>query len=175
MVMQDLDSRIIALNEQYEQYEKMKTEIDTYEKFLTGIERIEEFYDDTYKGTDEICIRMREYCLNYALFIIESEGNKDDKYDDFEELNDTVYDDGGEKIYDGIYDGILDDIYDVYYDKILDEAYETADYEEWYDVRSDEYERWFDMRSAIWDADFEKTEKIMLDFQEDISKLKEKQ
>ena len=78
----------------------------------------------------------------------------------------------------------MDEIYDVFYDGILDEAYDTAEYEEWSDARSDEYEFWSDARSDIyefwsdmrgemWDADFEKAEEVIQEFQDDIIELKE--
>lgn len=192
LVEQDLDNRIVALSEEYE---KIKTEIDTYEKYLVNMESIETFYENTYLQTRDICIRMREYCLDYARFIINMEGGRDEKYDSLEELYDIVYDEGGEKIYDEIYDGILDEIYDMFYDGILDEAYDTAEYEEWSDARSDEYEEWSDargdvyeewsdarsdiyefwsdMRGEMWDADFEKAEEVIQEFQDDIIELKE--
>ena len=192
LVEQDLDNRIVALREEYE---KIKTEIDSYEKYLANKESIETFYENIYLETKAICIRMREYCLDYARFIMNMEEGKDEKYDSLEELYDIVYDEGGEEVYDEIYDGILDEIYDVFYDGILDEAYDAAEYEEWSDARSDEYEFWSDtrgdvyeewsdarsdiyefwsdMRGEMWDADFEKAEEVMQEFQEDIIELKE--
>ncbi|MEF2765901.1 MAG: hypothetical protein U0N43_11535 [Mediterraneibacter sp.] len=192
LVIQNLENRVAALNSQYEE---LKNEIDTYEKFSANIQDIENFYSDIYEKTRDICIEMREYSLDYARFILDSDGDKNDKYDDLEELYDTVYDDGGELIYDEIYDGILDEVYDVFYDGILDEAYDTVGYEEWYDTCSDEFERWYDtrsdvyeewydtrsdiyefyydLRSELWDADFEKAEEIIQEFREDTSNLKE--
>ena len=170
LVIQNLENRVAALNSQYEE---LKNEIDTYEKFSANIQDIENFYSDIYEKTRDICIEMREYSLDYARFILDSDGDKNDKYDDLEELYDTVYDDGGELIYDEIYDGILDEVYDVFYDGILDEAYDTVGYEEWYDTRSDIYEFYYDLRSELWDADFEKAEEIIQEFREDTSNLKE--
>lgn len=192
LVEQDLDNRIAALGEEYE---KIKTEIDSYDKYLANRESIKTFYENTYLETRDICIRMREYCLDYARFIMNMEGGKDEKYDSLEELYDIVYDEGGEKVYDEIYDGVLDEIYDVFYDGVLDEAYDNAEYEEWSDARSDEYEFWSDtrgdvyeewsdarsdiyefwsdMRGEMWDADFEKAEEVIQEFQDDIIELKE--
>lgn len=192
IVLEDLENSVATLNDQYEE---LKTQIDTYEKFSADTQKIESFYSDTYKITKEMCIKMREYSLAYARFILDSDSDKSDKYDDFEEVYDTIYDDGGELIYDEIYDGILDEIYDVFYDGILDEAYDTVGYEEWSDACSDEYERWSDtrsdvyeewsdmrsevyefysdVRSEVWDADFQKAEEIILEFREDTADIKE--
>ena len=192
IVTMDLEKNVEAL---VGEYDSLITEIDTYEKFSAETEKIEEFYINTYEKTRELCIKMREYSLDYARLILDSDGDKNDKYDDFEELYDVVYDDGGELIYDEIYDGILDDSYDAFYNGILDDAFDNVGYDEWSDACSDEYDRWSDarsdvydewsdmrsdvydffsdMRSEMWDADFAEAEEIFQEFQEEIVKLKE--
>lgn len=194
VVSTDVENTISAIKSEYE---KLVMEIDTYEKYIENTDKIETFYTQVYEDTKYLCIRMREYSINYAEEIIASDKSNDDKYKDFEELYDCIYDDAGDDIYDEIYDGILDDIYDDFYDGILDDAYDNgAPYDEWSDARSDEYgwwsdarsdvydewsdfrsdvyDFWSDMRSELWDDDIERAKEKIVDFQEDIEKLKNK-
>lgn len=193
-VSTDVDNTISAMKAEYE---KIITDIDTYEKYLENTDKVEAFYKQIYEDTKQLCIRMREYSLNYAKTIMASDKSNDDKYKDFEKLYDCIYDDAGDDIYDGIYDGILDDIYDDFYDGILDDAYDNGApydewsgarsdeygwwsdarsdvYDEWSDFRSDVYDFWLDVRSELWDDDVERAEEKIEDFQEDIEKLKSK-
>ena len=85
--------------------------------------------------------------------------------------------------------------YGFYYEGLLDDAYDTAPYDEWSELSSNEYTWWSDtcstvyddwsdfrsdvydflddLRSEVWDDDIEKATKKMEDFRTDISKLKE--
>lgn len=193
-VSTDVDSTISAMKAKYE---KIIADINTYEKYLENTDKVEAFYRQICEDTKQLCIRMREYSINYAKAIMASEKPNDDKYKDFEKLYDCIYDDAGDDIYDEIYDGILDDVYDDFYDGILDDAYDNgAPYDEWSDARSDEYDWWSDahsdvydewsdfrsdvydfwsdMRSELWDDDVDRAEGKIVDFQEDIEKLKNK-
>lgn len=184
-----------AVSDLKEEYEKLVTEIDTYEKYIKNIDKVEAFYKQVCEVTKSLCIRMREYSIEYAEAIMASDQSNDDKYDDFEELYDCIYEDAGDDIYDEIYDGILDDIYDDFYDGILEDAYDNAAsydewsdtlsneydwwsdarsdvYDEWSDFRSDVYDFWSDMRSELWDDDTERANEKITDFREDIEKLK---
>ncbi len=194
VVSTDVENTVSAIKSEYE---KLVTEIDTYEKYLENTDKVEAFYKQVYEDTKYLCIRMREYSINYAEEIVASDKSNDDKYKDFEELYDCIYDDAGDDIYDGIYDGILDDIYDDFYDGILDDAYDNGApydewsdarsneydwwsdarsdvYDEWSDFRSDVYDFWSDMRSELWDDDIERAKEKIVDFQEDIEKVKNK-
>lgn len=193
-VSTDVENTVSAIKSEYE---KLVTEIDTYEKYLENTDKVEAFYKQVCEDTKNLCIRMREYSINYAEAIMASDKSNDDKYKDFEELYDCIYDNAGDDIYDEIYDGVLDDIYDDFYDGILDDAYddgapydEWSDarsneydwwsdarsdvYDEWSDFRSDVYDFWSDMRSELWDDDIERAEEKIVDFQEDVEKLKNK-
>lgn len=194
VVSTDVENTVSAIESEYE---KLVTEIDTYEKYLENTDKVESFYKQVYEDTKNLCIRMREHSINYAEKIMASDKSNDDKYKDFEELYDCIYDDAGEDIYDEIYDGILDDIYDDFYNGILHDAYDNnisydewsnvcsneydwwsdthSDvYDEWSDFRSDVYDFWSDMRSELWDDDIERAREKIIDFQEDIEKLKNK-
>ena len=194
VVSADVENTVSAIKLEYE---KLVTNIDTYEKYLENTNKVETFYKQICEDTKNLCIRMREYSLNYAEAIMASDKSNDDKYKDFEELYDCVYDDAGDDIYDDIYDDILDDLYDDFYDGILDDAYdngvpydEWSDvrsneydwwsdarsdvYDEWSDFRSDVYDFWSDMRSELWDDDIERAEEKIADFRKDIEKIKSK-
>lgn len=191
LVIKDVEDTISALNEEYG---LLLNEVDTYEKYLENTEKIEAFYEKVYNENLNLCIRMREYSVDFAEMILDSGKSFDDMYDDLEIIYNCVYDDAGDDIYDGIYDGILDDMYDDYYDGILDDAYEKAEYGEWLDARSEEYEWWLDCRSNVYEEwldfrsevyeffldvrseifsdDIEKAYEEIEDFVEDIEKLK---
>ena len=194
VVTTDVENTIASIQAEYD---KLITEIDTYDKYLENTDKIEAFYEQICEENRLLCIRMREYSVSYAKEIMASDKSNDEKYDDLEELYDCIYDDAGDEIYDEIYDGILDDMYDDFYDGILDDVYDNgAPYDEWSDARSDEYDWWSDarsdtydewsdfrsdiydfwsdMRSALWKDDIEKAEKEIMDFQEDIEKIKSK-
>ena len=193
LVMTDVESVIEALSEEYE---SLLTEIDTYEKYLKNTDSMEDFYKKIYTETRSICIRLRDYSINYAKTILASDKSFDDKYDELDEIYDCIYEDAGDEIYDEVYDGILDEAYDDIYNGILDDAYGDAEYkewsrvrsneyecwsdcrsnvyEEWSDCRSDVYEFWSDVRGAIWSDDIEKAYKKIDDFVEDIEKIKNK-
>lgn len=194
VVSTDVENTISAIKSEYE---KLVTKIDTYEKYLENTDKVETFYKQVYEYTKYLCIKMREYSINYAEEIMASDKSNDDKYKDFEELYDCIYDDAGDDIYDAIYDGILDDIYDDFYDGILDDAYDNGApydewsnarsdeydwwsdtrsdvYDEWSDFRSDVYDFWSDMRSELWDDDIERAEEKIVDFREDVEKIKSK-
>ncbi|MDE6838029.1 MAG: hypothetical protein K2P33_06490 [Acutalibacter sp.] len=191
VVSGDIENTIAALNAEYEE---LVVDLDTYEKYIENIERVEAFYAKTLEETRLLGIRMREYSINYAELVLESDEPYRDKYDSLDIIYDTIYDDACDDIYDEIYDGILDDMYDSFYDGILDDAYDYMPYDDWYDIRSDEYDWWYDTRSdvydewydirsdvydfwsdvrgEVWDDDTERAESKIEDFQEDIEKLK---
>ena len=194
VVSTDVENTVSSINAQYE---KLVTDIDTYEKYLENTDKVKAFYEQVCEDTKHLCIRMCEYSINYAEEIMASGKSGSDMYKDFEELYDCIYDDAGDDIYDEIYDGILDDIYDDIYDGVLDDAYDNgAPYDEWSDARSDEYDWWSDarsdvydewsdfrsdvygfwsdMRSELWDEDIERAEEKIVDFREDIEKIKSK-
>ena len=73
------------------------------------------------------------------------------KYNDFEDLKDCIYEDACELVKDDIYDGILEDIKDYYYEGILEDAKDYVKYSDWSDVRSDAYSWCSDARSELRD------------------------
>jgi len=194
IVIKDVEDTVTALNVEYE---GLKAEIDTYAKYLSNTDKMEAFYAKIQDTNYSLCVRMYEYSLDYAESIVNSDMSNDDKYDELEELYDSIYDDAGNEMYDGIYDGILDDMYEDFYDGLLDDAYdneEYSEYSEWSDARSDEYEWWSDTRSNVyedwsdmrsdiyefqsdlrgelWNDEIDKALEKIEDFREDVEKLK---
>lgn len=193
IVIKDVEDTVAALSTEYE---ALKAEINTYAKYLDSTDKMEAFYVRIQDTNYSLCVRMYEYSLDYAESIVNSDMSNDEKYDELEELYDSIYDDAGNEIYDGIYDGILEDMYDDFYDGLLDDAYdneEYSEYSEWSDARSDEYEWWSDTRSQVyedwsdmrsdiyefqsdlrgelWSDDIDKAQEKIEDFREDIEKL----
>lgn len=194
IVIKDVEDTVAALNTEYE---GLKAEIDTYSKYLSNADKMKDFYAKIQGTNYSLCVRMYEYSLDYAESIVNSDMSNDEKYDELEELYDSIYDDAGNEIYDGIYDGILEDMYDDFYDGLLDDAYdneEYSEYSEWSNARSDEYEWWSDTRSnlyedwsdmrsdiyefqsdlksELWSDDIDKALEKIEDFREDVEKLK---
>ena len=190
IVEKDVEETISVLNVEWEE---LSTEIDTYDKYIANVERIEKYYEQVNTNTEQLCVRLYVYTLNYAELIMESDESIDEKYDMFEDLYDCIYDSAGDELYDEIYDGILDEMYDIFYDGVLDEAYETVPYSDWSDVRSDEYgwwsdarsdvyDKWSDVRSDVygfwsdiraelWDDDIEKAAEELDEFRADVEKM----
>lgn len=148
LVLKDVTDTITTLNTEFE---KLSTDINTYDKYKTDIGKVKDFYDRVQNDTKLLCIRLREYSSAYAELILSSDKSFDDKYDEFDALYDSVYEDARDEIYDEIYDGVLDDMYDRFYDGILDDAYDNIPYEKWSDARADEYDLWSDTRSEVYD------------------------
>lgn len=187
----DVENTIAMLNAEYE---KIVMSVDSYDQYSKNIDHIEELYSLILETTTQLCIRMREYSLEYAKVIMASNKTNDEKYDDCEEIYDNVYDDAGDDIYDKIYDDLFDNLYDAFYDGILDDAYDFVPYKEWSSVHSNEYELWSDthsdvyeewsdfrsdvygfwsdMRSELWSDDIERAEKKIEKFQKEVDKLK---
>lgn len=191
LIEKDIADTLTSLNQDYEQ---LKADVDTYDKYVENTDKMEAFYQSVLKTQQKLTIRMREYCLDYADFILSSDSTFDDKYDEFDEMFDVIYEDAGDEIFDEIYEGLFADIYDDFYDGILSDAYDTVPYKEWSDTHSDEYDLWSDthsdlyddwsdfhsdvydfwsdMKGEMWDDDLEKAREKMDDFREDIDKLK---
>lgn len=131
--------------------EILAEEIGTFEKYKNNADKVESFYIKTCTESTRLSICLMKHAVTYAEFIINSNDDFDDKYDNLDELYDCIYDDTGDEFYDGIYNGVLDEMYDVFYDGLLDDAYDSVPYDEWADARSDEYDWWVDARSDAYE------------------------
>lgn len=190
VVEKDVEDTITAMENEYNQ---LKKDIDSYEKYTTNYTKVEDYYKKLGKNTDKLCTKLQQYSVNFAKMIMESNKSNDDKYDDFNDLYDCIYDDMSDEIYESIYNGILDNIYDDFYNGVLDVDYDNIGYKEWYETRSKEYKLWSntrsdiykkwsnlrsdvygfwsDMRSALWNDDSEKANKKLDKYIQDVEKL----
>lgn len=189
--MKDVENSVSTLKSEME---TLVAEIDSFDKYVDNADRMESFYAKVCNDSSHLGICLMEHAVKYAEFIINSDNDFDDKYDDLDELYDVVYEDASDEFYDGIYDGILEDMYDIFYDELLDDAYDTVPYDKWLDARTNEYEWWLDarsdcyeiwldtrsdiyefwldLRSATFEKDTEEIIKIINNFREDINDLK---
>lgn len=190
-VLKDVKDCITGLTTEME---ALSAEIDTFQKYTNNADKVESFYIKTCTESTRLSICLMEHAVTYAEFIINSNDDFDDKYDNLDELYDCIYDDAGDEFYDGIYDGVLDEMYEVFYDGLLDDAYDSVPYDKWLDARSNEYdwwldarsdayeiwldtrsdiyEFWLDLRSATFTKDTDEVNEIIADFVADIEDLK---
>ena len=190
-VVKDVEDYLAALTGEMD---NLVAEIDSFDKYSENADKVEAFYTKVCTDSSLIGICLMEHAVTYAEFIIGSDEDFDDKYDDLDELYDVIYEDAGDEVFDGIYDGILEDMFDIFYDELLDDAYDSVPYDDWYDARSNEYDWWSDarsdsydiwsdtrsdiydfwsnLRSAIYDKDIGDATKVVNDFKEDIEDLK---
>ena len=147
-VMKDVENSISALQSEMG---TLVAEITTFDKYVENVDKMEAFYTKACTDSSLLEICLMEHAITYAEFIMNSDNDFGDKYDDLDELYDVVYEDAGDEFYDGIYDGILEDMYDIFYDELLDAAYDSAPYEKWLNARSNEYEWWLDARSDCYE------------------------
>lgn len=78
LVPQEIDVAVAAWNEKYE---ALQAEIDTYDKYIANQEKMTDYYASVSRDMEDICIRMREYCVKYAQLILASEKPKDEKFE----------------------------------------------------------------------------------------------
>lgn len=190
-VMKDVENSVLTLKSEME---TLVAEVDSFNKYVENADRMESFYTNVCNDSSLLRICLMEHAVIYAEFIMNSDEDFDDKYDNLDELYDIVYEDAGDAFYDSIYDGILEDMYDVFYDELLDDAYDTVPYAEWLnarsneyewwlearsdtyeiwlDTRSDIYEFWLDLRSAAFEKDANEVTEIIDNFKENIENLK---
>lgn len=190
----EVDETIADLNSEYE---KLIADINTYDEYKKNKKKVEEYYAEVTKTSEDLCIRLREYSINYAQLIISSGKSSEDMYDDLEEIYEAIYEDAGDKVYDEIYDGVLDDMYESFYDGVVGDGYDYAPYDEWYDTLSDEYDLWSDTLSGVydiwsdfgsdiydfwsdlgsdlWNNDINKAKETINSYQEEVAELKKEE
>lgn len=190
-VTKDVEDAIAALTTEMD---TLVAEIDAFDQYIENADKMEAFYKKVCNDSALLGICLMEHAVTYAEFIMNSDADFDDKYDNLDELYDVVYEDSEDEFYDGIYDGILEEMYDIFYDELLDNAYDSAPYEKWLDARSNEYEWlldarsdtyeiwldtrsdiyefWLDLRGAAFEKDAKEMASIINDFKEDIAELK---
>ena len=189
IIEEDVDDTIAVLSSEFN---TLKGDIDSYSKFKSNVKDVEAFYDKIVEQTEKLCIRLQEYAVKYGEIIMNSNTSASDKYDDFDDMYDCIYDDACDEILDGVYNGILDDMLDSFYNGIIDD-YDYDNYSEWSDILSKEYRRWSDassdvyklwsdtssevygfwsdMQSELWNDDLEGANEDLMNYKEDVQKL----
>lgn len=132
-------------------WDTLSQEIDTYEEYIENLDKIEDFHMYVEDSTNTILLMINEYAIAYAELIMNSDTTNKDKYDDFEDIKECIYEDACEMVKDEIYDDLMDDIKDYYYDGILKDAKGDVEYSFWSDIRSDAYGWMSDARSEVYD------------------------
>lgn len=189
----EVENTLAGLNAEWEE---LSVSVDGYQSYMENMEKIKDFYEKVYSTSQNLCIRMCEYSIEYAEAVLASGNSVDDMYLALEGIYDLIYDNMGDEIYDGIYDGILDEMYDVLYGNALDDKPDGVEYSEWSDARSDEYQMWSDtradtyeqwsdyrsdvygfwsdMRSEVFSGDFERANEKVSKFREKVEKMQGK-
>ena len=144
-VMADLESTLEALENEWKE---ISTEVDTFEKYVADPDRIEEFYDKIVETVEALCLRQRQFAIEYANVILQSDSQT--KYRDLMYLHSSLYGDSRREILGATYNGILKKIHQYYYNGILKKGKKTASYSVWNEARSDEYSWWSDARSTVY-------------------------
>ena len=139
-----------TLNELEDEWKTLEATVTSYENYVEQSEKVENFYVKIEDSTENLCIRLHNYSLQYAELILSSKESYDKKYDLFGELLDCIYEKATDDICDEIYDGILDDMGDAFYDGILDDMPDDISYRDWSDTRSYEYSWWSTARSNTY-------------------------
>lgn len=188
----DVESVVASLNEELD---GLVAETGTIEAYVEKIEKVQGYYDKVLSETEALCVRLRQYGVNCANTVLGSDRTNGQMYDDLEVIYDDLYDSAGEDAYDAIYDDLFERLYDAYYDGVVSDAYDSMGYGEWSEISSAAYEMYSDAKSEVYEiisdcrsdiyefgsdvrgdvfADkFERAQKEIADFQEDIDEMTE--
>ena len=147
LASQGIESTLSALNAEFE---TMASDIDTYQEYVDNREAIEAFYDKVLATSESLCASMCVFSVDIANIILAADMDKNDMYDELEEIKDCIYDDAADDIYDGIYDGLLEDMNDAFYSGVLEDRDDDIPYADWSGIRSDAYRTWSDARSDAY-------------------------
>ena len=134
------------------EWEALAADVDTFEKYTAGTDTVEDFHEHIVDAVSQILEMICGYGVSYAEFIMRSDSSSKDKYEDFEDFRDCIYDDACEIVKDEIYEDLLPEIKEYYYEGIIRDAKDAVPYSDWSDARSDAYSRWSDARSDVYKA-----------------------
>ncbi len=126
--------------------------IDTFEEYSNNVDLIEEFHIHIEESASQLLKMICEYGVAYADLIMQADSDAKDKYKDFEDFKDCIYDDACKIVKDDIYEDLLEDMKEYFYEGIIKDAKDSIPYSEWSDARSDTYNWWSDARSEVYSA-----------------------
>lgn len=132
------------------EWETLSVDIDTFDKYLNNIDTIEEFHTHIEDSASKIFTMICNYGVSYAELILQSDSSAKDKYKDFEDFKDCIYEDACEIVKEEIYEDLLNEIKDYYYDGIIDDVKDSIKYSDWSDARGDAYDWWSDARGEVY-------------------------
>lgn len=189
---EDVEKTVSALNEECD---TLIAEIDSFEAYTANVDKVQAFYDKLVAESNAIGIRMRQYSLGCANYVLDSNLSHGQMYDELEAVYDDIYWDAGDDLYDALYSDMFEKLYDAFYNGVVKDGYDTVGYGEWSEVSSDAYDMYSDAMSDVYDSisdwrsdvyDFssdtrsklfgdkmEKAQKEVDDFQDKINKLLE--
>ncbi len=151
----------------YTEWKTLSAEIDTFEKYTTNADSIEAFHSHIEDSASQIFVMICKYGISYSEMILNTDSSAKNKYKDFEDFKDCIYEDACNIVKEEIYEGLLDEIKDYYYDGIINDAKDDVKYSDWSDARGDAYSWWSDARSEVYD-DWSDTRSDLYSFCSDI-------
>ena len=135
-----------------DQFSQLAGEITSYDAYTANVDKVKAFYDTVVTETSHVLLMMRKDCLAYARALMASGESSDEIYEDLDDINDYVYEDGCEDLSDAVYDQLFEDISDAFYDGVLEDSDAAPDVASWSDVHSSEFNMWSHARSDVYDA-----------------------
>ena len=99
----DLESSIesdtkLALTELSVGWKTLAFSVTDYYSYVEKSTEIEDFYTTVCDTTNTLCLKMREFSIDYAEAVLASGNSSDDMYTDLEGIYDAIYDDMGDEI-----------------------------------------------------------------------------
>lgn len=149
------------------EWETLSKDIDTFDKYTSNVAAIEEFHTHIEDSASQILVMICQYGVSYADLIMQSDSDAKDKYNDFDDFKDCIYEDACAFVKDDIYEDLLGEIKDYYYDGIINDAKDTVEYSDWSDARGDAYSWWSDARGEVYE-DWSDTRGELYSFYSDI-------
>ncbi len=134
----------------FTEWEILSSDIDTFEKYTANVDAVEEFHSYIEDSASQILVMICEYGISYTEIILNTDASTKDKYKNFEDFKDCIYEDACDIVKEEIYEGLLKEIKDYYYDGIINDAKDDVKYSDWSDARGDTYGWWSDARGEVY-------------------------
>ncbi len=132
------------------EWEALAADIDTFDEYMNNADAIEEFHTHIEDSASQILTLICNYGISYTELILQSDSSYKDKYKDFEDFKDCIYEDACKSVKEDIYEDLLKEVKDYYYDGIIKDAKDSVGYSDWADARGDAYDWWSDARVEVY-------------------------
>ncbi len=133
-----------------DEWDALAADIDTFDEYRNNADAIKEYHIHIEDSASQILTLICNYGASYAELILQSDSSNKDKYKDFEDFKDCIYEDACEIVKDEIYEDLLTDVKDYYYEGIIEDAEDNVEYSDWSDARGDAYGWWSDARGEVY-------------------------